>query len=105
MANKFASGKHAFGLCDICGQRYPLRLLKPLTINRKVANTRVCPDDWNPDHPQYRIGLLNMNDPQALKNARPDIGSDNFRSIEWGWNPLYGSTVTTSTGTLVVSTT
>lgn len=103
MAGKYAAGKKALGICDRCGQRYPLRLLKPLTINQKLTNIRVCPDDWEADQPQYKIGRLKVIDPQALQNARPDSGFQAFRSIYWGWNPVQGTPLTFTLGTVTVS--
>lgn len=82
MSDKFASGKHAHGFCDVCNFRYALKKLRPLTINEKVTNVLACPTCWEPDHPQYRIGRIDMSDPQALRNPRPDPSLEASRELE-----------------------
>jgi hypothetical protein len=103
MAGKYASAKHAFGLCDRCGQRYKLNLLKPLQINLKLTNIRVCPTCWEPDQPQYKIGRLKITDPQAILNARPDSAFQSFRSKYWGWNPVQGTPLEFTLGAVTVT--
>ena len=100
MPTKFASGKKAIAECDRCGQRYMLRRLRKLTIKTKVTNVLVCPECWEPDHPQLKLGMYPVNDPQALRNPRPDTSyqqsgldaqgnpSQGSRDIQWGWNPV-----------------
>ena len=82
MSGKFASGKYAHGFCDRCNFRYALKKLRALTINEKVTNFLVCPTCWEPDHPQYRIGRIDMSDPQALRNPRPDPSLQASRELE-----------------------
>lgn len=77
MTRAFASGKNAHGFCDRCGFRCKLNIMKLLTINEKLTNTKVCPDCWEPDQPQYRIGRVDPSDPQALRNPRPDTSLNN----------------------------
>ena len=62
----------------------------------------VCPECWEPDQPQLSLGLYPVNDPQAVRNPRPDttylqsgIGVDGSisggsRVIQWSWNPVGG---------------
>jgi hypothetical protein len=100
MPTKFASGKRAIAECDVCGQRYKLKQLRRLVIKTKETNILACPECWNPDHPQLQLGMYPVNDPQALRNPRPDnsyvqsgLGVDGFpgegsRDIQWGWNPV-----------------
>jgi hypothetical protein len=103
MPNRFASGKYAISQCDRCGQRYKLKQLKKLTIKTKQVNIMVCPECWEPDQPQLSLGLYPVNDPQAVRNPRPDttyvqsgvevdgsIGGGS-RQIQWGWNPVGGA--------------
>ena len=113
MPNRFASGKYAIAECDRCGQRYKLKQLRTLTIKTKNVNIKVCPECWEPDQPQLQLGMYPVDDPQALRNPRPDtsyyqsglnglqltnsvgpgindtggpeMGS---RMIQWGWNPV-----------------
>lgn len=88
MATQFAAGKKALGLCDRCGFQYKLSELKPLTVKTKNINTLVCPTCWEPDHPQLRLGMYIVQDPQALRNPRPDTSYEESRNIQWGWNPV-----------------
>ena len=103
MPNRFASGKNAIAECDRCGFRYKLKQLKPLTIKTKNTNILVCPECWEPDQPQLQLGMYPVNDPQAVRNPRPDNSyivsgldvdgdpSGGSRIFEWGWNPVGGS--------------
>lgn len=84
----FAAGKRALGVCDRCGFQYLLSELKPLTVKTKNINTLVCPTCWEPDHPQLRLGMYIVQDPQALRNPRPDNSYEESRNIQWGWNPV-----------------
>lgn len=115
MPNPYASGKKAIAECDRCGQRYKLKQLKKLTVKTKTTNILVCPTCWEPDQPQLQIGMYPVNDPQALRNPRPDLSylqsglnglrinpylvpnsnvlafgtpGEGSRIIEWGWNPV-----------------
>lgn len=97
MSSKFTSGKHAISECDRCGQRYKLTALKELIVRTRKTNVMVCPECWEPDHPQNMQGMYPVEDPQALRNPRPDnsrafTGGDySSRDIQWGWNPVGGS--------------
>lgn len=73
MGNKFASGKNAISECDRCGFRYKLKQLKRLIIKTKNVNILVCPECWEPDQPQLQLGMYPIDDPQALRNPRPDL--------------------------------
>lgn len=100
MPSKYASGKKAISECDRCGFRFPLKQLRPLTIKTKNVNILVCRTCWEPDQPQLQLGMYPVNDPQALRNPRPDTSyiqggltvdgtpSGGSRQIAWGWNPV-----------------
>ncbi len=103
MSNRFASGKNAIAECDRCGQRFKLKILKTEIIKTKEYNLMVCPPCWDPDHPQLQLGMYPVDDPQALRNPRPDrsyvisglladgeLGGGS-RIFQWGWNPVGGS--------------
>jgi len=96
MSNKFTSGKYAISECDRCGQRYKLTVLKELIVRTRKTNIMVCPECWEPDHPQNMQGMYPVEDPQGLRNPRPDkslssTGGDyTSRDIQWGWNPIGG---------------
>jgi len=71
----FATGKEAYGICDITGFRYKLREMK-MTWNGLL----VGPDQWSPKHPQLDRKAYPA-DPQSLKNARPEIADDNQKFL------------------------
>ena len=103
MGNRFASGKKAISECDRCGQRFLLKKLKKEIIKGKTFDLLVCPECWDPDHPQLHLGEFPVDDPQALRNPRPDRSyvtsgllvdgylGEGSRNIQWGWNPVGGS--------------
>lgn len=87
MSKKFASGKYALGICDRCGRTNKLKELKEEIVKDKKTGVLVCKVCLNPDHPQLKLGLYPVNDPQGLKNPRPEVYDGN-RSIQWGWAPV-----------------
>lgn len=103
MANRFASGQKAIAMCDRCGQQFKLRQLKTEIIKQRKYQALVCPECWDPDHPQLMLGTFPVDDPQALRNPRRDTTyfvsglnsngniSGGSRDIQWGWNPVGGS--------------
>lgn len=127
MATKYASGKYSIAECDRCGQRYKLSELKKEVIKTKLYQIKVCPTCWDPDQPQLSLGLYPVNDPQAVREPRPDVsyvasGTDingypagGSRDIQWGWAPIGGASSfdtvltpnylvgTTSVGTVTVT--
>ena len=116
MASKYASGKHSIAECDRCGQRYKLVELRKQTLKTKLYNVKVCPECWDPDQPQLQLGMYPVDDPQAVREPRPDVSyllsgnnglqivdtnstsQDAFgspeggsRVFQWGWNPVGGA--------------
>ena len=91
MPVNFASGKKALAICDRCGFQYKLKELKQLVVKTKNTNILVCKNCWEPDQPQLQLGLYTINDPQSLRNPRPDVSYSESRNIEWGWSPVGGS--------------
>ena len=91
MASRFASAKNSIAECDRCGFRFKLTQLKTLVIKTKNVNIKVCQTCWEPDHPQLQLGLYPVNDPQAVRDPRPDTSYytpiTGSRLIQWGWNP------------------
>jgi hypothetical protein len=73
MSNRYASGKKALAICDVCGFQYKLRELKSLIVKGRDTNVKACPECWNPDHPQLHLGEYPVDDPQAIRNPRPDV--------------------------------
>lgn len=72
MSTRYAVGRKAVGLCDICGQTFKLATFK--AVIRKGSNTGIlaCRACWDPDHPQLMLGEFPVYDPQALRNPRSD---------------------------------
>jgi len=62
----FASGKNAYGISDRSGFRYKLNRMR-----KEWNGSLVGFDEFEPKQPQL-FPLPNVNDPQALKNPRPD---------------------------------
>ena len=116
MPSKYASGKNSISECDRCGFRYMLKVLKTLTIKTKNVKIKVCPTCFEPDQPQLSLGLYPINDPQAVREPRPDLSywqsgltglqtdynsgtnilQDGFpgggsRIFQWGWAPVGGA--------------
>ena len=103
MANRFASGKWAIASCDRCGQQFKLKQLKTEVIKQRRYELKVCPECWDPDHPQLMLGTFPVDDPQALRAPRKDTTyitaginaagnlTGGSRDIQWGWNPVGGS--------------
>ena len=88
---KFASGKYAWGMCDICGIRHKLLELKPTTQRGKLTGLLACPTCWDPDHPQNFLDRYATTDPQALRVARPDTGLSASRQMSPPANWINGN--------------
>lgn len=116
MGNRFASGKNAIAECDRCGFRYKLTQLKKEIIKTKTYNLLVCPTCWDPDQPQLQLGMYPVDDPQGIRDPRPDLSyyqsgysglqitntpnsseesdgdpSGGSRVFQWGWYPVGGA--------------
>jgi hypothetical protein len=116
MANRFASGKNAIAQCDRCDQRFKLKVLKREIIKTRNYDLLVCPECWDPDQPQLQLGMYPVDDPQGLRNPRPDrsyvasgttglqiqngnststleqgFQGEGSRNIQWGWAPVGGA--------------
>lgn len=81
----YASGKHAYGICDRSGFRYKLQDLVYEVQHGERTGLRVGYDMLDPDHPQNFLGRVNTTDPQSLLNPRPDVRPG--RGL-FGWNPV-----------------
>jgi hypothetical protein len=93
-----------------------LKDLKKEVIKTRLFNLKVCPECWDPDQPQLQLGMYPVDDPQAVREPRPDVSytqagtsglqilltnstaPDGFgfptqgsRDIQWGWNPVGGA--------------
>ena len=116
MGNRFASGKYAIAQCDRCNFRFKLKQLRKEVIKTKTYNLLVCPQCWDPDHPQLQLGMYPVDDPQGIRDPRPDnsyyqsgntglqvvpttattkdgvgLPSEGSRDYQWGWRPVGGA--------------
>ena len=103
MANRFASGKNSIAECDRCGYRYKLTTLRKEVIKTKTYNLLVCPACWDPDQPQLLLGMFPVDDPQGIRDPRPDRSyvasglladgnqGEGSRIFQWGWAPVGGA--------------
>ena len=103
MANRFSSGKNSIAECDRCGFRYKLTSLRKEVVKTKTYNLLVCPSCWDPDQPQLQLGMYPVDDPQGVRDPRPDVSyqvsglaADGYlgggsRIFQWGWNPVGGA--------------
>ena len=116
MPNRFASGKYAIAECDRCAQRYKLKELRTQTVKTRPFKIKVCPECWDPDQPQLQLGMYPVNDPQAVREPRPDVSyrvsgnsglqvddtnlpiklgfgtpEGGSRIFQWGWAPVGGA--------------
>lgn len=102
----YAKAKYAFGFCDRTGFRYPLRDLVPEFRNGVKTGFLVGKDVVDPDQPQNFLGRVKINDPQSLRNPRPDTSQTESREL-FGWNPVGNSAqyMVGSVGKVTVTTT
>lgn len=100
----YAKAKYAFGFCDKTGFRYPLKDLVPEYNNGVKTGFLVGRDVVDPDQPQNFLGRVKINDPQSLRNPRPDTSLLESREL-FGWNPVWNSAqyMVASVGKVTVS--
>jgi hypothetical protein len=116
MGNRFSSGKNSIAECDRCGFRFKLHELRKEIIKTKNYNLLVCKICWDPDQPQLQLGMYPVDDPQGVRDPRPDLSyyqsgntglqialtnspaqnaaglpSEGSRTYQWGWNPVGGA--------------
>lgn len=116
MGNRFSSGKHSIAECDRCGFRFKLHELKIEVVKTKPYQLKVCGPCWDPDQPQLQLGMYPVDDPQGVRDPRPDRSywasgttglqvvpgsgtsilaqgyqGEGSRDIQWGWNPVGGA--------------
>tara|TARA_R110001592_G_scaffold270335_1_gene536760 strand:- start:2748 stop:3086 length:339 start_codon:yes stop_codon:yes gene_type:complete len=85
----YASGKYAFGYCDRTGFRYPKKDLVQQIVNQRPTGLLVGKDVLDRDQPQLQLGKVRLDDPQALRNPRPDQSLQESREY-FAWNPVGG---------------
>ena len=77
----FAVGSKALGICDRCGFEYLLKTLKDEVVDLNQTGLLVCEECFDRDQPQLQVGRWPVDDPQALRNPRPDTGTEGSRRI------------------------
>ena len=100
----------------MCSSDLKLKELRREVIKGKNYELLVCKECWDPDQPQLHLGEFPVDDPQGLRNPRPDRSyvtsglsglqlidstSPNVnaqgtleggsRVIQWGWAPVGGA--------------
>ena len=102
MGSPFASGKNAISICDRCSVRFKLTELRNQIVKQKPTGLMVCKGCYDEDHPQLMLGTYPIQDPQALRNPRPDTSyyvsgltvddslGGGSRIIQWNWAPVGG---------------
>ena len=102
----YAKAKYAFGFCDKTGFKYPLKDLVPEYNNGVKTGFLVGRDVVDPDQPQNFLGRIKINDPQSLRNPRPDTSLVESRAL-YGFDPVGNAAVfmTASVGRVSVTTT
>lgn len=100
MAEPFASGKNAVGLCDRCAWIWPLKDLKYQIVNMYNTNMLMCPNCLDLDQPQYQVGRYPIYDPQAIRHPRPDQYND--RSL-FGFNPVLKMQIAVLIGNVTIT--
>jgi hypothetical protein len=93
-----------------------LKQLKIQIVKTRPFKIKVCPTCWDPDQPQLQLGMYPVNDPQAVREPRPDVsyqvsGNNGLqvdevnvptqlgfgtpeggsRIFQWGWAPVGGA--------------
>jgi len=116
MGNRFASAKNSIAQCDRCGFQFKLTELRKEIIKTKQVNILVCDSCWDPDQPQLQLGMYPVDDPQGVRDPRPDLSyqvsgrtglqvvltnspsvdaqgvvGGGSRIFQWGWAPVGGS--------------
>ena len=116
MGNRFSSGKNSIAECDRCGFRFKLTDLRREVVKTKNYELLVCQPCWDPDHPQLQLGMYPVDDPQGVRNPRPDrsylisglsglrtsqtggvtqegtgTNEGGSRVFQWGWAPVGGA--------------
>ena len=100
----YAKAKYAFGFCDKTGFRYPLKDLVPEYNNGVKTGFLVGRDVADPDQPQNFLGRLKINDPQSLRDPRPDRALLESRAL-YGFDPVgsQGTIMTASVGRVTIT--
>ncbi len=80
-------GKDVGGMCDRCGQRYPLKDLTTEYKQGRPTDLLVCPSCWDQEHEQEPMRWPTPDDKQSIDNPRPEKNEGEERSM-WAFNPV-----------------
>jgi len=81
----YASGKHAFSICDRCAGKTPYGLMRTQIFNEQSTGLRVCPDCFDQDHPQLQVGKYPVHDNMALEYPRKET----IPEVTTAWTPVF----------------
>lgn len=74
-------------MCDRCGQQYLRKDLTDQIIDQKATGIMVCFVCLDEDQPQLQLGRYPVDDPQAIRNPRPDLAMTESRGL-FSWDPV-----------------
>lgn len=74
---KYASGKHAYIICDRCGQRE-----RYLDARKEWNGLKVCRECYEPRHPRDIRERRDYNDPKPLHEPRPEETSPTYDAAD-----------------------
>lgn len=77
----------ALGLCDRCGFAYKLNELKSQIFDQRPTGLLVCRACLDKDNEQLQLGRYPVDDPQSLRDPRPDVGVPGSTGL-FGWMPI-----------------
>ena len=89
-SKKFATGRYANAICDICGIRAKLLSLRETTVRGNGTGLLACETCWDKDHEQNFLDRYVVADGQALRRPRPDTGLQASRVMYPSGNWLNG---------------
>jgi len=95
----YAIGKKSIAICDRCGCREKYILMQFQVVNSVRTGLRVCRDCMDQDHPQLKLNRVRIDDPQALRYARPESDREYQRRLIGG---VFGVTATGAVGRMTV---
>jgi hypothetical protein len=101
LTSKWAAGKRAWAICDICGLRCRYLDLREPSIMGHSTGLKVCPTCYDSDHPQNFLPKFIRVDAEALRGARPDTGLMRSRWLPH-WRPADSIALKAAVGSVEV---
>lgn len=81
---KYSVGKKTKGMCDRCGWKYELAMLRD-----EWTGLKVCPTCWEPKHEQL-TPATNVYDSEFVRDPRPDNDVDDVGDSDVDYKTLIG---------------